>query len=109
MKIININNEFFEYLDIQCQFSFGTHATLYLTFDLKKNAEYKSRLISLYESEKSFNIISNKFTSENNIIKSFDLDPIKSLITLTIRADYLITIPQVERRDNIIEDLLNDI
>jgi hypothetical protein len=106
IKSIKLDGDVYEYHDVQCQLTFGTHATLYISFDLSVNPNYKSKLISLYESDKNFDIISNKFTSKSNRIKFFDLDNNKQILNITIKADYLETIPQDKRRDTIIEDLL---
>ena len=69
IKSIKLNGDVYEYHDVQCQLTFGTHATLFISFDLTKNPEYKSNLISLYESDKNFDIISTKFASKSNRIK----------------------------------------
>lgn len=106
MKTIKIDGETYEYHDCQCQLTFGTHVNLYLTFDISKNSNYKKSLISLYESEMRFDIITTKFTSKGNLIKMMDIS--NKFINLEIRAELLETIPQDKRRDNIIEDLLDN-
>ena len=106
MKSIKIDGETYEYHDCQCQLTLGTHANLYLTFDIYKNPSYKKSIISLYESDKRFDIITTKFTSKSNLIKLMDIS--NKFINLEIRAEMLETIPQDKRRDNIIEDLLDD-
>jgi len=106
MKSIKINDETYEYHDCQCQLTFGTHANLYITFNINKNPSYKKSIISLYESDKRFDIITTKFTSKSNLIKLMDIS--NKFINLEIRAEMLETIPQDKRRDNIIEDLLDD-
>ena len=107
MKSIKLDGDTYEYHDCQCQLTLGTHANLYLAFDIIKHPEYKKRIISIYESNKRFDIISNRFVSKANIIKLMDIS--SQYINLEIRADILETIPQDKRRDNIIEDLLDDL
>jgi hypothetical protein len=104
MKLVKIDNETYEYHDAQCQFSLGTHAVIFLTFDIIKNQEYKQKLIFLYESCINFNLISSKFISKSNTIKMMDLSD--KFLTLQIRSELLETIPQDERRDEIIDDIL---
>lgn len=105
MKSIKIDGETYEYHDCQCQLTFGIHANLYLTFDINKNPSYKKSLITLYESEKRFDIITTKFTSKSNLIKMMDIS--NHFINLEVRAEFLETTPQDARRDNIIEDILS--
>jgi len=107
MKSIKLDGDIYEYRESHCQLTFGTHANLTLSFDLSANPNYKSKLISLYESDKYFDIIHTQFTSKSNRIKFFDLDSNRQVLSLSIRADYLETIPQDKRRDTIIEDLLS--
>lgn len=105
LKYFKLNNELYEYHDFQCQYTFGTHAILYITLDLSKNPDYKSKFISIYENKKIFDIISTKLISRSNLIKLIDID--KHFIRLEIKADLIETTPQDKRRDNIIEDLLS--
>jgi hypothetical protein len=106
MKTIKINEDVYEYLDAQCQLTFGTHADIYLTFDVLKYPGYKSKIISLFESDKAFSLLTTKFVSKSNLIKLMDIDT--NRITLTIRAEILETISQDERREEIINDLLDN-
>ena len=104
MKSIKINDETYEYHDCQCQLTFGTHANLYITFNINKNPEYKKLLITLYESNKRFDIISTKFVSKSNLIKLMDIS--NQFINLEIRAELLEIIPQDKRRDDLLNDIL---
>lgn len=106
MKSIKIDGETYEYHDCQCQLTFGTHANLFLTFDIIKNPSFKKSIILLYESKMRFDIITTKFTSKSNLIKMMDIS--NKFINLEIIAEILETISQDKRRDNIIEDLLDD-
>ena len=105
MKSIKIDGETYEYHDCQCQLTFGTHANLYIAFDMDKNPSYKKPIITLYESDKRFDIITTKFISKSNNIKLMDIS--ERFINLEIRSEILETIPQDIRRDNIIEDILS--
>jgi|694.fasta_scaffold35506_12 hypothetical protein len=104
MKSIKIDGETYEYHDVQCQLTFGTHANLYLTFDISKNPSYKKPIITLYESDKRFDIITTKFISKSNNIKLMDIS--ERFINLEIRSEILETIPQDIRRDNLLDDIL---
>jgi hypothetical protein len=106
IKTIKINEDTYEYVDVSCQLSLGAHADIYISLDLKKHPGYKAKIISLFESNNAFIIISTKFVSKSNLIKLMDIDSDK--ITLNIRSEILETISKDERRDDVINDILDD-
>lgn len=106
MKIVDIEGESFEYFDGSCQLSIGSHATMHYSFDLKKYPNYKDIFIEKYNNRKRFDIKSNKYVANGNIIKYIDLDLTKNTLNITTRCDVLEIIPINERRAVILEELL---
>lgn len=112
MKWIKINDDLYEVIDGSIQLSMGSHATIYLTFDISKNKEYGDFFIKIYESQQNhlgskFTISNNKFIGSGCIIKSIDTD-FTQRSTLTIRCDYIQTLDIGERRNEIIDDIINN-
>jgi len=105
IKNIKIENEVFEYHDVQCQLAFEKNATLFITFDIQKNPHYKKHFLNIYDNEIKFHILSSNFISKINMIKSIDLT--SKLLTLIIKSESVDVIPADQRRDDIIEELLN--
>lgn len=62
----------------------------------------------LHPSEYKFNISSSEFVANGCLIKSITSDPSRSLITMEIRSDYSTIKPIDERRDEIIDEILNE-
>jgi hypothetical protein len=107
MGQIKINEKVYTYKLIMIQPTLGSHATIYLTFDINQFKEYKKEFFDFYDNRETFKIITNKFTSEENIIKTVDFDINKNILNLTIKTDILRDIEIGERRDQIIDDILN--
>lgn len=81
----------------------------------KKNNDYFFNLFDKsrqwrqgYVSDYKFDISSNEFTSYGCIIKSIMTDPTTNLITMDIRSDYSNVKPIDERRDEIINEILDE-
>lgn len=68
----------------------------------------KSRQPGNYSSDYKFNISSAEFVANGCIIKSITSDPSINLITMEIRSDYSTVKPIDERRDEIIDEILNE-
>ena len=107
MRNIKINSEVFSYVDGSCQLTLGSHATLYYSFDINNNPEYKKTLLHLFDSRMKFDIISTSYIAKGSIIKTLDIDPKKNILNLTMRCDVLQPLNTDERREDILEQLLN--
>lgn len=114
MKWVKINNDIYDVIDGSVQLSVGSHATIHLTFDISKNKSYQDTLIKLYESQQNyvgkdikFTISNAKFIGSGSMIKSIDTD-FSSKMNITIRCDYLQTLDIQERRDEMIDEVLNE-
>jgi hypothetical protein len=105
MREIKINNDTFIYSDGGCQLSFGSHATLHYTFDLHKYHQYKHDLLTLFDSRIRFDIVSTKYIAKSTIIKTLDID--NNFLTLTMKCEVINALNTDERREDLLEELLN--
>lgn len=114
MKWIKINNDIYDVIDGSVQLSVGSHATIHLTFDISKNKSYQDIFIKMYESQQNytgseckFQISNSRFIGSGSLIKSIDTD-FTDRMNLTIRCDYIQTLDVQERRDEMIDEVLNE-
>jgi hypothetical protein len=113
MKWIKINNDIYDIIDGSVQLSVGSHATIHLILDISKNKSYQDIFIKLYESQQNyvgkdtkFTISNAKFIGSGSMIKSIDTD-FNSKMNITIRCDYLQTLDIQERRNGLLNDLID--
>jgi hypothetical protein len=60
-----------------------------------------------YAADYKFNVVCSSFMAQGSLIKSIDLDP-NGIVTLGITSDYVTLVPLDERRDQIIDEILNE-
>lgn len=90
--------------------------TIDITISVDYNKFNNDYFFNLYDkknqmssaSEYKFNISSSEFLANGCIIKSITSDPSRNLITMEIRSDYSTVKPIDERRDEIIDEILNE-
>lgn len=102
---IKINDEVFYIKDISMQLSFGSHATVELFLDTLKYPEYTDVFFKRYENKEKFNIIAKNFECRGTLIKAIDMG--KSSLNVSLRCDYTNQTPIEERREILIDDILN--
>lgn len=130
-KWFKINEEdIFTAKDISIQFSIDTanntfgyakivnsgHQTIDITISVDYNQNnsnyffnlYDKRNQILYASDYKFNISSAEFVANGCIIKSITSDPTTNLIVMDIRSDYSSVRSLQDRRDDIIDKILNE-
>jgi hypothetical protein len=112
MDWVRIDNDIFDIEDITIQTSIGTHATIYITLDINSNPTYHKYFIKLYENQnhqtiKKFKITSSRFVGIGSVIKSIDTD-FDNKMNLSILCDILDVTDVQSRRDELLNDLLND-
>lgn len=105
MKGFKIDDKIFECIDGHCQLSLGSHATLAYSFDLDKHPDYQKYFMNRFHNNERFDIVSTKYFAKSTIIKLLDLD--NNRLNLTMRCDVLQTLTPDERREDILNDLLN--
>jgi len=107
MNWIKIADKTFYLKECDIQLSFESWAIMYLKLDIEKYPEYYDDFISLYEAKRIFEIYTIKFTSNKSYIKTIDIDFNKS-ISMSIRCENLDIHNTSDRRDGLIDDILNN-
>lgn len=128
-KWFKIGDDNFTARDISIQFSIDTanntfgyakivqsvHQTIDITISVDYNQNNSNYFFNLYDkknqisaSDYKFDISSFEFVANGCIIKSITSDPTTNLIVMDIRSDYSKVKPIDERRDEIIDEILNE-
>ena len=127
MKWVKIGDDIFHIEDGSVQLSMGSHASIYLSVDISKYPSYKDYFIKKYDAQNSsgqllssdsnglpswtpvvkFDMMSSKFVERGCMIKSIDTD-FTTKINLNIKCDLLETADLQGRREERLEDILND-
>ena len=103
---IKINKEIFFIKDIKIQLSIGSHASLKLSFDIKIYQKYTDIFFGMYENREKFDIVGKEFEAKGTIIKTIDVD--KNTMIVSLRCDLLNHKDISERREEIIDKVLNN-
>jgi len=103
---VKINNEIYFIKDCVVQLSVMSHATINIEFDLKKYPTYSDIFFNMYDSGVKFDLIGRDFDGKGTQIKSIDCN--SSTMNMSLRCDILNPSNISERRDEIIDDLLNN-
>jgi hypothetical protein len=106
MQSIKIDDNIYFYRSALYQPTFGSHGTIFLSFDLNNYSEYKLDFFSIYDNKRTFKFISSKLISDCCRISTIDIDNNKGIFNLTIKSDFISEIDTGERRDQIIDDIL---
>jgi hypothetical protein len=104
---IKIDNDIFDCVDVTIQLSLGTHASITINLDINKNPSYEQFFIKLYESNRSFRIISQKFETNGTNIKTLDFDFNNKRLNISFHCDVLNTTDKSVRREDILNELLD--
>jgi len=115
-KWVKIDNDYFEVESIETQLTIGTHGNITILFNKDKNPKIYEYLSSWFDqsvtttikSEYIRNISSKEFDAVGCFIKSMDFNPIKNNVYTHLSCDYITPVNVLERRDNKINDILND-
>jgi hypothetical protein len=129
-KWFKINDDNFTARDISIQFSIDTannnfgyakivnsgHQTIDITISVDNNQNNSNYFFNLYDkrnqmlsaSDYKFNISSAQFVANGCMIRSITSDPTTNLIVMDIRSDYSSVKSLQDRRNDIIEDILNE-
>ena len=129
-KWFKINDDNFTARDISIQFSIDTanntfgyakivnsgHQTIDITISVDNNQNNSNYFFNLYDkknqmisaSDYKFNISSAEFVANGCIIRSITSDPTTNLIVMDIRSDYSTVKSLQDRRDEIIDVILDE-
>lgn len=103
---IKINDETFFIKDMSIQLSIGVHASLELSFDIKTYPSYSNLFFNKFEMKEKFNIVGKEFEAKGTIIKTIDTD--NTTMNISLRCDFLNHKDISERREEIIDEVLNN-
>jgi hypothetical protein len=107
MSWIKIDGVIFNCREIQSQLSIGSHATVYLDFNLVENPSYENPLLNMYEMNlRNLTIESKTFIARGCKMKTLNINANKS-ISIAMSSDYMELISMEDRRDQNLEDILN--
>lgn len=101
---IKIDNCVFNIKEATAQLSMGSHATIELSVDSRK--DYSDFFFNKFESGTKFDIIGKNFDAKGALIKRFFLNG--NQINISIRCDILQNRDISQRREEIIDDILNN-
>jgi hypothetical protein len=116
MKWFKISDDKFVAKDINIQYNIdqGTRP-IDVTIVMENNKNNSYYFFNLYNqrgigsaSNYKFDINAYHFTANGCIIKSVSTDPLLNTLTMDIRCDYSVVIPVDERRNEIIDEILNN-
>lgn len=115
---IKIDGQIFEIEQGEAQLTTGSHASISIRLDLKRNATYYQFFIKKQEEQSSaymgsnaksskFDVYHRHFVARGTLIKTMDVS-FDDEMNLTLVCDILDAADPQERRDEIIDDILND-
>ena len=129
MKWFKIGDDKFVAKDISIQFNIDTanntfgyakmahsgRQTIDVTIIMENNSQNTSYFFNLYNrrgvgpaSSYKFDINAYHFTASGCIIRSISTDPLQNTLTMNIISDYSTVVPIDERRNEIIEQILDE-
>lgn len=103
---VKINNDIYHIKDCVVQLSVMSHATINIEIDLKKYPTYSDIFFNMYDSGLKFDLIGRDFDGRGTQIKSIDCNSTR--MNIYLRCDILNPSNILERRDEIIDELLNN-
>lgn len=103
---IKIDNNIFFIKESNVQLSIGSHAHIEISIDLTSYPQYLQFFFNLFQNHIKFELIHKQYESKGTLIKSVDYD--YQSLHLSLRCDYLSMSDISDRRDEIIEDIINN-
>lgn len=118
-KWFRIKDDVFYTEFISCQLTIGSHVSIDISLDLNKYPNYGKHFYDLFDKTYSstgltgykkdyvFDIITPQRRALNCMIKSMDINT-NGMLNLNLSCDYIDQESIQERRENIINDILNE-
>lgn len=104
---IEIGNYDFLVREGTVQLSLGIHATIFINIDINKHPEYEDIFFKMYQDKEIFNVVAKLFEGRGTRIKSVDIDKTNGQMNLFMRCDVLDSKTIDERRDELLNEVLN--
>jgi hypothetical protein len=120
MYTVKIKDKYFIVEDISTQFSIGSHATINLTINTLKYPDYYHFFTDIFDSYSDeifnqrprtdivFDLQWKNLRGYGCSLKSLDIDSMNYLMYVSIMCDYLEQVTVQEKRDELIDDVLNE-
>lgn len=116
MNIIKINDSYFNVEEISTQYSIGSHGVINLTINTMKYSQYYKYFTDIFDRydnalskhDTVFNIQFKNLRAHGCMIKSLDIDSMNYLLYVNINCDYLEQVTVQEKRDELIDEVLNE-
>ena len=118
-KWFKIKDDIFYPESISCQLTIGSHGTIDISLNIDVYPEYKKYFTDLFDNQfiKSkqsvykkyliFEVITPDWKGHGCLIKSMDINPNNGILKLDLNCDYMIQANIQERRDVMIDEILN--
>ncbi len=100
---IKLDGAIFYIKDYSAQLSIGSHASFEIKLENRK--DYSDILFMKFESKSKFNLIGKQFEAKGVHIKGIDVN--QNQLTISLRCDILDNRDISERREEIIDEVLN--
>lgn len=109
---IKIGDSYFEVTESSVEYSTGVHATIYIKVNIHNHPQYLTHFTNLFELQKiggigKFRILAPKFEALGCFIKSIDTN-FNENMNISFRADMLNSVDTSERREEIINQILDE-
>lgn len=105
-KWVKINDDVFFIEDVSMQLTIGAHSSIEMLVDLQKYPEYSDIFFNKFDKKEKFNLSSKNFEGRGTIIKSIDIG--NKFLNISMRSDYTDMTPIDERREILIDEILNN-
>ena len=106
MDWIKIDSDVFYIKNRSIQLSLGSHASIIITMDINKYPSYEQYFFRKFNNHNKFDVNGKEFIATGTFIKAIDID--KYIINIFLRCDVLTSANILERRDEFIDDVLNN-
>jgi hypothetical protein len=105
--MVKIDDRYFVNVEVLIQFTIGSHVDINLKCDIAKNPDYYTFFINKYDSNSKFDIYAKDFIASGCHIKAMDIS-FGEKMNLSITSDYWKKADIQERREEIINELINN-
>lgn len=119
-KWFKIKDDIFYTESITCQLSIGSHGGIYISLNIDKYPQYKKYFTDIFDKQFNkktghsyfkkdiiFSIVTQHWCGHGCLIKTMDINPNNGILNLDLNCDYIQNENIQDRRDGIINDILN--
>lgn len=103
---IKIEDETFYVEEVSMQLTIGAHASINISLDISKYPDYSDVFFNKFDKSEKFTLVAKSFETRGTLIKTIDIG--KKLLNISLKCDYTNQTPIDERRDILINQILNN-